>query len=107
MVWDKLVQFAAAANVKCGQTNEKLCETGLPVVGANAANVQNLLQVLFGILAVVSVVIITIAGLRFIIESTNPQETARARNTIVFAVLGLIIAISGQIIVSFVLDFAE
>lgn len=79
------------------------CDTGLPVIAANNVSLQNILQLVFGILAVVAVLIITIAGLRFIAESTNPQETARARNTIIYAVVGLVIALSGELIVSFVL----
>jgi uncharacterized membrane protein YidH (DUF202 family) len=81
-----------------------LCQTDLPVIGANTANVQTMLQLLFGILAVIAVIMITLGGIRFITESTNPQETTKARNTIVYAAVGLAIAISGQIIVTFVLN---
>lgn len=90
------------ATVQCIQ--QEVCDTGLPMVAANSAQLQTILQLIFGILAVVAVLIITIAGLRFIFESSNPQETARARNTIIYAAIGLIIAISGEVIVSFVLQ---
>ena len=103
------IAVTSNSNVNCleGTGDENLCETNLPVIGANAANVQTILQLLFGILAVIAVIMITLGGIRFITESTNPQETTKARNTIVYAAVGLAIAISGQIIVTFVLNRAS
>lgn len=93
---------AGTAQVNC--LRGQVCDTGLPTIAANSSQLQVILQLLFGVLAVIAVIVITIAGLRFIFESTNPQETARARNTIIYAVIGLVIALSGEAIVSFVLD---
>ena len=89
------------AKVQCFET--QVCDSGLPVVAASSGQLHLVLQLLFGILAVIAVLIVTIAGLRFIFESTNPQEIARARNTIIYAAIGLVIALSGEVIVSFVL----
>lgn len=101
--------FAVSSKVNClqGTDQRDLCETNLPVIGATGDNIQIALQLLFGILAVIAVIIITLAGIRYITESTNPQETAKARNTIIYAAVGLTIAISGQVIVSFVLSRAK
>ena len=98
-----LLNFLGDTTAKVQCLQGQVCETGLPVVAANSGQLQLVLQILFGILAVIAVLMVTIAGLRFIFESTNPQETARARNTIVYAAIGLIIALSGEVIVSFVL----
>jgi hypothetical protein len=46
---------------------------------------------------------IVIAGFRFIAGEGNPQEVSKARSTILYAVIGLIVAISAEIIVSFTL----
>lgn len=92
----------ATAKVNCLQQSE-LCDTGLPIIGASSELLQTVLQIVFGIIAVLAVIAITVAGLKFIFESNNPQETARARSTIFFAVIGLLIAISGQILVLFIL----
>ena len=93
----------ATANCLEGRSAAQLCDTGLPKIAASSGQLQIVLQILFGILAVIAVLIVTIAGLRFIFESSNPQETARARNTIIYAAIGLIIALSGEAIVSFIL----
>jgi len=93
-----------SAKVNCIQ-GSSVCDTGLPQVGASSANLQSILQILFGILAVLAVVIIVVwGGLRLISEGSNPQQAAKARNTIIYATVGLVIAISGEIIVSFVLN---
>lgn len=101
--------IAVTSGVNCleGTDPDDLCETGLPPINADAGNVQTMLQLLFGIIAVIAVIIIVIAGIRFITESTNPQETAKARNAIIYAVIGLAIALSAQIIVTFVLNRAS
>lgn len=101
--------MAVGSKVNCleGKEDANLCDPGLPVIGANSANVQTLLAVLFGVLAVICVIMITLGGIRFITESTNPQETAKARNTIIYAAIGLAIAISAQVIVAFVLNRAS
>ena len=104
MLLSLLSLFSTEATAKVHCLQQEVCDTGLPIVAANSGQLQTILQLLFGVLAIVAVIVITVAGLRFIFESGNPQETARARNTIIYAVLGLIIAISGEIIVSFVLD---
>jgi hypothetical protein len=93
-----------SAKINCIQ-GASVCDTGLPQVTASAANLQSILQVIFGVLAVVAVIIIVVwGGLRLISEGGNPQQAAKARNTIIYATIGLVIAISGEIIVSFVLN---
>ncbi|MBC7707770.1 hypothetical protein H7Y63_00930 [Polaromonas sp.] len=101
-VLSNAVISAATATVNCLEGTP--CDTGLPVVNASSGLLQTVLQLVFGVLAVLAVIVITIAGIRFIVESTNPQETARARSTIIYALIGLTIALSGEFIVSFVLD---
>ncbi len=94
---------AATAKVEC--LDAANCDTGLPTIAASQANLQSILQIVFGIIAVVAVVIIVIwGGLRLITEGSNPQQAAKARNTIIYATAGLVIALSGELIVSFVLN---
>jgi hypothetical protein len=94
--------IGATSNTVCPEGSTS-CQTGLPVVAARSANVQHLLQILFGILAVVAVIFVTLGGLRYITDAGNPQEMSKARNTIIYAVAGLVISISGELIVSFIL----
>lgn len=98
----QLIAGNPTGQVECLEGNT--CDTGLPNVSAGAAQLDQILQILFAVLAVVSVLVIVLAGVRFIADADNPQETAKARKTIIYALAGLVIAISGQLIVVFVLD---
>ncbi len=51
------------------------------------------------IIGIVAVIMIIIGGLRFITGGNNPQEVEKARNTIIYAIAGLIIALLAQAIV--------
>ncbi|MEI6755774.1 MAG: hypothetical protein WCK80_02040 [bacterium] len=78
-------------------------DNGLPHAAANNGTLQAILQIVFGIAAALAVLMIVIAGFRFIAGVGNPQEVSKARSTILYAVIGLIVAISAEIIVSFTL----
>lgn len=79
------------------------CDTGLPAISASSTSLQGILQIVFGILAAITVLVIVIAALKFVTAQGNPQEVAKARNTIIYSIIGLAVAISGEVFVSFVL----
>jgi hypothetical protein len=93
-----LIKFAA--DTSC--TGQGFC-TDLPKAGATSANLHALLQVLFGIFGALAVLMIVVASLNFINGEGDPQKVARARNTIIYALVGLVVALSAEIIVTFVL----
>ena len=78
-------------------------ETNLPQVSATGNQLQYILQIVFGVLAVAAVLMIVVAGLRFVTAQGNPQEVGKAKNTIVYALIGLLVAVVAQAIVSLVL----
>ncbi len=65
--------------------------------------ISNVLKIVFALAAAIAVLIIVIAGLRMTTSSGNPDAVNRARNTIVFAAIGLIVCLGGFVIVTFVL----
>lgn len=79
------------------------CETGLPKASANSDQLQNVLEIVFATLGALSVLFIVIAGLRFITAQGNPQETSKAKNTIIYALVGLLVALIAEAIVAFTL----
>lgn len=56
----------------------------------------NLLSAVAGIIAVI---VIILAGLKFVTSGSNPQDANSAREMIIYAAVGLIIAASAQLIV--------
>ena len=61
----------------------------------------NILSVVDGI---ASVIMIILAGFKFVTSSGAPEKVSSARNTILYAVVGLVIVALAQIIVFFVLN---
>ena len=74
----------------------------LPIV--NTENqVANILQIVFGIIAAVSVIYMVLSGLKFITAAGNPDQVAKARQAIIYGAIGLVISASAGLIVTFVL----
>lgn len=92
-----------AASCSSVQVNNTTYCTNLPQAGASSANLQHLLQIVIGTLAAIAVLIIVIAGLNFVMAGGDPQKVAKARGTIIYALIGLVVAISAEAIVTFVL----
>ena len=59
---------------------------------------------MFGVAAALAVLIIIVAAIRLAASQGNPQEAAKARGAIIYAAVGLIIALSAEAIVTFVLN---
>ncbi|HET7827355.1 MAG TPA: hypothetical protein VFK97_00610 [Candidatus Saccharimonadales bacterium] len=66
--------------------------------------VHTVLTDLFVALGAISVLMIVIAGLRYIFARGNPESTAQAKNMIQYSVTGLIIAALAAAIVNVVLN---
>lgn len=75
---------------------------GLPQAPANDSEIKIILSVVFGIIGAMALLVITISGLRYIVSAGDPQKAATAKNGIIYALVGLIVAITGEAIVSFV-----
>jgi len=65
---------------------------------------QSVLQVVFGIMGAVAVLIITIAAFQYVISAGDPQKVSKAKDAILYALIGLVVAILSFAIVSFVID---
>lgn len=63
---------------------------------------ENVLQTLIYIVGAVSVIMIVIGGLRYSISNGDQAQVTSAKNTILYALVGICVAVSAQAIVSFV-----
>jgi len=64
--------------------------------------IPTVLNIFFIVLGGVSLIVIIIAGIRLMTSSGDPQAVTKARNTIIYAAVGLAISISAFTIVSVV-----
>jgi len=102
MVLARMHLLAVTADCSAG-TGKITCETGLPKVGAGNGEIQQILKIVFGVIAALAVLMIVIAGFRFVIAQGSPQEVTKARNTILYALIGLVVALAAEAIVALVL----
>ena len=70
---------------------------------AKTDNLTSILNVVFGILGAISFLVITIAGVQFVASGGNPDKVAKARATILYALVGLVVAVFAAVIVNFVI----
>ena len=81
-------------------------QTNLPEVVADSDAIQTGLQFVFGIIAVAAVIYIVVGALKLIISQGDPQAISKARRTILYAIVGLVVSLSAEVIVTFVLTKA-
>ena len=79
------------------------CLLPLPHVAADNTTLQSILSILFGVIGAVTVIIIIIQGIKFSLSGGDAEKAATARKAIIYAVIGLAVSISAEIIVNFVL----
>lgn len=65
--------------------------------------VQTIINVIIGVVGVVAVVMMIIGGISFITSQGDTNKVTKARNTILYGVVGLIVAMLAFAIVNFVL----
>ncbi len=94
---------ASGASVTCPGQGGSDCSTGLPAVNAGSTELKTALGIFFGIAGVISLLMIIIGALMFITSGGNPQNVQKARETIIYAVIGLAVSISAEAIVAFIL----
>lgn len=71
-----------------------------PAGAADGSVVQTALSIVFGVIGALSFMVIVIAGFRYSLSQGNPQAAAQAKNTIIYAIVGLILALVAQSVVS-------
>ena len=81
------------------------CDTGLPKVTASKAELHNVLTIVFGIAALLSVLMMVVGGLMFVTSGGNSENAAKARETIIYAAVGLVVSLSSVAIVQFALGY--
>jgi heme/copper-type cytochrome/quinol oxidase subunit 2 len=63
--------------------------------------VVNVISIIVGVIAVIMIIV---GGFRYITSAGNPEGAKGARNTILYAIIGLVIVALAQLIVHFVLN---
>jgi hypothetical protein len=74
----------------------------LPHPSADNNEVSTIISIALGIIGALALLIITVSGLRYITAGGNPEKVSKAKNGIIYSLVGLVVAISAEAIVAFV-----
>ncbi|HEX9679479.1 MAG TPA: hypothetical protein VGA08_02555 [Candidatus Saccharimonadales bacterium] len=66
--------------------------------------IRSVVNILFYIVGIAAVVTFIIGAIRLVLSGGDPQAVASARNTMVYAVVGVVVAVLAIVIVRFVFD---
>ncbi len=66
------------------------------------ASITTALQIVFGVAGGVALIIVMLGAFQYVISRGEPQSTAKAKDTILYALVGLVICITAFSIVTFV-----
>jgi len=75
----------------------------VPTTTLSTTSTSTVIKLILTLAGGVALIVIFVAGLRFVISQGNPDATVKARNTIVYALIGLVIITLAYNIVTFVL----
>ncbi len=98
-----MLLFALMFNVAFADITMGDATTALGTAGP-ATIINNVLSWLAGILALISVLIIVIAGIMWVTAGGNEETVKKARTMIMYAIIGLVIAGAAYGLVSVVVD---
>jgi hypothetical protein len=93
--FDGGIQGGADSARGVDQTAELFGQTGI---------FRTITNVLLFILGAISVIMIIIGGLRYVVSGGNATAVTAAKNTILYAIVGVIVALLAYAIVNFVLN---
>lgn len=78
--------------------------SGLPHQGGvSMADLNKILQIVFGLAASIALLVIVIAGFRYIVAQGDPNNVSQAKRAILYAVIGLLVSLAAFSIVTLVL----
>jgi hypothetical protein len=92
-----LFHVLAATNLTPGDV------PNLPMAHADQSTFTVVLQIVFGIIGAFALLMVTVSGLRYVLSGGDPQKVARAKNGIIYSLVGVAIAITAESIVGFVI----
>jgi lysylphosphatidylglycerol synthetase-like protein (DUF2156 family) len=92
--------FATCTPPVAESSSVDLCS--LPSTQTSSQTLAIVISIFFAVIGAVAVLIIVLAGFRYITSSGKPDEIAKAKDTIIYAAVGIIVCVLAVTIVSFI-----
>jgi hypothetical protein len=109
--------YAAAPTVYASTPQQQVCE-GLGLRGSGndcqrppgpsiISIMRTVINILSWIVGIAGIIMVIVAGMKYVTSGGDANGVKSAKDTLVYAIVGLIIAVLAQAIVQFVLDKAK
>jgi cbb3-type cytochrome oxidase subunit 3 len=95
-------RLGAGSGTSTGPLGINLSSLPNPAGADSGSLLQTALSIVFGLLGAIAFLVIVIAGFQYVSSQGDPQTTSNAKSTIVYALIGLVIAVLAESIVSFI-----
>jgi hypothetical protein len=92
----------AADSTPVGNGQSSITYGSLPTTKLGHSEIQQILQLAFGAIGALSLLMIVISGFRYVVSDGDPQKMTGAKDGIIYALVGLAVAIAAESIVAFV-----
>ena len=77
--------------------------SGLPQPSTDTGRVVVIFNLVFSLIGSIALLVVTIAGFRYVLSHGDPSLIAQSKNAIIYSLVGLMVSISGLTIVNFVI----
>lgn len=98
-----ITKLLAQVDISLGEGEDQV---NIPDTAINDDSFLTILETIFAFLGVIAFLVIVIAGLRFILSRGDADKAAKARNTVIYAAVGLVLAVSAFTLVRFITEAA-
>ncbi len=100
------VHAASPSDIVCQQVTQvdEGCVTKKDRIFGKDDVVNKAFGVLTFLAGTAAVLIIIIAGLMYVFSTGDPQNTGRAKDAILYAVIGLVVVVAARLIVNFIIS---
>jgi hypothetical protein len=89
------------SNITFDATGSQDCSKGQAGVGSLVRTIINVLSLVVGAVAVIMIIV---AGFRYVTSGGKEEGVKNAKNTILYAIIGLVVVALAQVIVHYVLN---
>lgn len=76
----------------------------LPKPAANQGAIDSILNIVFAVTGSIALLMIVVGGFRYILAHGDSSAVTQAKNTILYAIIGLIVTLTAYSIVHFVIQ---
>jgi hypothetical protein len=87
-----------------GSTNRICNDTGARALFGQGSLLRGAIQLLIWLVGFASIAFVTLGGFQFVTAQGDPGQIEKAKNTIIWSLAGLVVAIGSQGILTFIID---